>query len=776
MTKTLLFTLWVVFLSTQAFTQEVNIIKNDGGNVLFNLSEIDSITFSLQDTLAPPVNARDKLQIHTQSGTFQLPVSEIDSVYFNPEGTVAFFQTTASLNQIALAEIDSITFGSNLDSTVYISYDETTVSVTNPLAFLGVSVEASGADVTVTSTAAISDITYVLSGVTADGMFKIYSEKRLQLRLEGIQITNPDGPAINIQSSKKITVQLADGSDNIFSDGTTYAPPPNNEDQSAAFFSEGQLIFEGSGSLAINGVGENEHGLRSDDYIKINQGNITIHSAVKDGIHAKDGFFMNGGSVAVTAQGDGIDGGGSVIEIADGSITIQNSTGGSDAMKCDSTILITGGSIQLTVGGDRSKGLNSKQDIRVAGGTLGINTTGSVVLEPSGSGFEPSYCTAIKAGARVAIESGSITIQTSGGAGRGISCDGDILISSGTLAITSSGDGNAYTNELGQPDACLGHCLNSNGNMDLTGGDITLNHSGDGGKGISSDGDLTIGTAATVPLIHITTTGQPVTIVPGPNGEYAEAKAISVDSAITVANGNITIASADDGMKSKQSITINAGIIYITNSFEGIESPNIFINGGEVSVKSSDDGLNATYGDDSHFNDGSILTINGGYVYVSATGGDPIDSNGNFYMNGGILVAHGPQSSPEVGVDVNGDFIVTGGFMVVSGTNSNMTQGPILSSTQRSVLLRTSTSISPGILFHIEDTNGNSLLTFAPERRYYSMIFSAPELSAGISYRLYTGGSSTGTVVNGLYSGGSYSGGTLRSTFNLTNMAQTVWF
>ncbi|MCB0316755.1 MAG: carbohydrate-binding domain-containing protein, partial [Calditrichaeota bacterium] len=170
---------------------------------------------------------------------------------------------------------------------------------------------------------------------------------------------------------------LADGSDNIFSDGTTYAPPPNNEDQSAAFFSEGQLIFDGSGSLTINGVGENEHGLRSDDYIKINQGNITIHSAVKDGIHAKDGFFMNGGSVAVTAQGDGIDGGGSVIEIADGSITIQNSTGGSDAMKCDSTILITGGSIQLTVGGDRSKGLNSKQDIRVAGGTLGINTTGS---------------------------------------------------------------------------------------------------------------------------------------------------------------------------------------------------------------------------------------------------------------------------------------------------------------------------------------------------------------------------------------------------------------
>ncbi|MCB0316754.1 MAG: hypothetical protein KDH84_26450, partial [Calditrichaeota bacterium] len=181
----------VVLLSTQAFTQAVNVIKNDGGNVLFNLSEIDSITFSVEDTLMPPTTIRDKLQIHTQSGTFQLPVSEIDSVYFNPEGTVAFFQTTASLNQIALADIDSITFGSELDSTVSITYNETTVSVTNPLAFLGVSVETSGADVTVTSTAAISDITYVLSGVTTDGMFKIYSEKRLQLRLDGVQITNP---------------------------------------------------------------------------------------------------------------------------------------------------------------------------------------------------------------------------------------------------------------------------------------------------------------------------------------------------------------------------------------------------------------------------------------------------------------------------------------------------------------------------------------------------------------------------------------------------------
>jgi hypothetical protein len=139
-------------------------------------------------------------------------------------------------------------------------------------------------------------------------------------------------------------------------------------------------------------------------------------------------------------------------------------------------------------------------------------------------------------------------------------------------------------------------------------------------------------------------------------------------------------------------------------------------------------------------------------------------------------VAHGPQSDPEVGMDVNGACKVSGGFLVASGTNSNMTEGPSQSSTQYSVLLRTNQSVSAGTIFHIEDANGNSLLTFAPMRQYFSIIFSAPELSRGSTYRVYIGGNSTGTLNNGLYTGGTYSGGSLRTTFTLSNVAQTVWF
>ena len=809
MTKISMFILYTVLMTMLSFAQNISVIKTDGGVERFNLSNIDSITFSTQDSAdvntANMINnlkfsnvvqligrssstdimvdenkyweiVQDKLRIHTSSGTYQILVPEIDSLYFNDEGTIAFFQTTRSLNQFNLSEIDSITFSSKLDSTVYITYNDAAVSVVNPLELLGVSVILSGADVIIDSNAGISDINYVLSGSTSNGMFKVYSDKKLDLRLNNVEITNLDGPAINIQSHKKITVHLEDGTNNILTDGVTYATPPNNEDQDAVFFSEGQLVFTGSGILQINGLGVEEHGLRSDDYIQINQGNITINHAVKDGIHANDGFFMCGGTIDITSNGDGIDGDEGAIEITNGNLTIQNTEDNHDAIKCDSTILITGGLINITIEGGQSKGLNSSRVIMISGGTLGITSMGGVVLEPSGSGFDPSYCTAIKADTLIFIDSCSITINTIGEAGRGISCNGNIRMGSGTLEITSSGDGARYTNALGEFDAYHGPCINANGNIYLTGGEITLNHSGNGGKGISTDRDINIGTVASVPLIDITTTGQPISIVTGPNGEYAEAKAITADSAITVESGEITISSADDGIKSKDRITINEGTINITNSVEGIESPNIFINGGEVRVNASDDGLNATYGFGGEPYDGSNLTVNGGYVFISTTGGDALDSNGDIFINGGIIVAHGPQFSPEVGMDVNGICVVSGGFMVVSGTNSNMTEGPSPTSTQYSVLLRTNLSISAGTIFHIENASGNSLLTFAPLRRYYSIIFSAPALSSGTTYRVYTGGSSTGTQVNGLYTGGIYSGGTLRTTFTLTNMAQTVWF
>jgi len=775
----------VVLLSMLSFAQEINVIKKDGGVEQFSLSEVDSITFSLYDStkIITPINmakllliTQDKIRIHTKTGTFQLFVPEIDSIFFDASGTIAYFQTNAAMNEFNLSEIDSITFASDLDTTVYITYSDTSVSVVNPLELLGVAVTVSGADVVVTSTIDMSHINYVLSGSTSDGMFKIYSDKKFDLRLNGVRIANLNGPAINIQSHKEVTVHFEDGTNNVLTDGLTYAAAPNNEDQDAAFFSEGQLVFEGTGNLEIVGRGDDQHGIGVDDFFEINGGNIIVSSAVKDGIHSNDGFFMHGGSVNVTSGADGIDGGEARIEITDGNITILNTDQDRDAIKCDSSIYISGGTFNLTVEGDQSKGLNSNENIFITGGSFNITTAGGVILEPSGSGYDPSYCTAIKADMDVQIDSCNITITTSGPAGRGISCDGDLIMNSGTLQITSSGDGDTYINELGETDAYHGPCINTDRHISINGGDIILNHSGDGGKGLNSDNQINIGTTTSIPTVDITTTGPAITIGTGPNAEKAESKSITADSAITILNGDIIISSVDDGIKSKFWITIENATININNSVEGIEAPNIYVNSGTIHVHASDDALNATYGGDSHANDGSVLTINGGYIYVTSSQGDALDSNGDFYFNGGTVVAHGPQSNVEVGVDVNGVFKVTGGFMIVSAGNSNMLQAPVQSSTQRAVMLRRNQSLAAGTLFHIQTSGGTDLLTFAPERTYYSIIFSSSQLSAGTSYQVYTGGNSNGTVVNGLYSGGTYSGGTLRTTFTLSSMVQTVWF
>ncbi len=779
--KNLLFALLFIFLCAQTFSQKLNVVGKDGQTQQFNLSEINNITFnksvvSLMNTGSQPL-IMNNLFVHTKTESIGMFISAIDSIYYNEDGTIANFKTAGGLKQFIIVDIDSITFGTISDSTVYISYKDTSVSIINPLESLGVSIDVDGADVIVNANSGLTDINYVLTGAATDGMFKIYSDKKLNLHLNNVSITNNDGPAINIQSGKKISVYLENGTNNFLTDGLTYADPPSGEDQKSAFFSEGQLIFSGSGRLEITGLASNKHALCSDDYIEINEGDIIIKSTAKDGIHVNDGFFMNGGTLDITSSEDGIDAGSAVVEISDGTITIKNTGDDQNAIKADSTIIISGGIFNITVAGKQSKGVKSKQTISLSNCSLSINTTGGVYLKPSGSGFKPSYCTAIKSDLDVVIDSSNITIITSGAAGRGISCDGNLIFNSGTLQITSSGHGATYTNASGQTDAYAGHCISTDGSIIINNGALTLNHSGKGGKGIKGDANLTIGTVSYQPTINITTTGQPIYI--GPDN-YSESKAISIDSTIRIFDGNITISSADDGIKSKDSLIIYDGTININQSTEGLETPNLIINGGEISVKASDDGINTTYGQGGELNDGSKMIINDGYIFVTTTQGDALDANGDIFINGGVIVAQAPSATGftfEVGLDFNGQCKITDGFVVISGTNSMLTQAPSNTSTQHSVLLKSSQSIQAGTIFHIEDANGVELLTFAPPKVYYSIIFSDSTLISGGQYKVYTGGSySGGTIKNGLYSGGTYTPGTLRKTFTLTSMVQTISF
>ena len=94
-------------------------------------------------------------------------------------------------------------------STIKIVYNGNSAAVSGEAE--GVSVKTDGADVTVTST--VKNIAYELSGTTSDGSFKIYSDKKFEVILNGVDITNPTGAAINNQG-KRMYVVVKDGTTN----------------------------------------------------------------------------------------------------------------------------------------------------------------------------------------------------------------------------------------------------------------------------------------------------------------------------------------------------------------------------------------------------------------------------------------------------------------------------------------------------------------------------------------------------------------------------------
>jgi hypothetical protein len=165
------------------------------------------------------------------------------------------------------------------------------------------------------------------------------------------------------------------------------------------------------------------------------------------------------------------------------------------------------------------------------------------------------------------------------------------------------------------------------------------------------------------------------------------------------------------------------------------------------------------------------LYINGGTIYVDADG-DGLDSNGSIEMNAGLVIVNGPTESMNGALDYNGTFNLNGGTIVAAGS-AGMAMAPSASSTQNSVLINFSGSIQAGQLVNIQNSAGESVLTFAPTKTIQSITFSSADLAQG-SYQISSGGSSSGSETNGLYTGGSYSGGDLVGEFEVSGTVTQV--
>lgn len=327
---------------------------------------------------------------------------------------VSTLSTAAEGNTDSAYNADDLVENSTFTSTVTIAFG-TSTTIDNPLSSNGVTVTQNGDDITINSTA--SAVAYKISGTTANGSVKIYSDNKFLLTLNGTDITNDDGPAINIQSKKRSFIVVADNTSNSLADGTAYAA--STEDMKGTIFSEGQMVFSGSGSLTVKG--NYSHAMVSDDYIRIRSGNINITGAVKDGIHTNDAFITDGGNINITATSDGIECEEGYIVINDGNFTLNTGDDGIAASyETDNTIdpyvTINGGTFNINT--TEGEGIESKSTLTINEGTININ----------------AYDDGLNAGTALYLNGGELYVYSS--TNDGIDVNGTLTITGGkTIAI-----------------------------------------------------------------------------------------------------------------------------------------------------------------------------------------------------------------------------------------------------------------------------------------------------------------------------------------------------
>jgi len=568
---------------------------------------------------------------------------------------------------IAISDADMETFVSETVTTLEMDYDPEDLDTTPVNADGSTSIQLNGNTAIVDGSGVMVDGsrvtisaagTYQISGTLNDGQIIVDTTdaENVTLILAGVDITSLSSAPIYVANAEKVIITLAEGSENIVTDGYSYLALDESGEPNAAIFSKDDLTINGEGTLTVNANYNN--GIASKDDLKITGGTIIVN-AVNDGLKGKDSVAIRDGVITVNAGADGIqstneeDAEKGYIAIEGGTLNV---TAALDGVQAATTLSITGGEITIISGG----------------GSVNTSTDGGGIWDDRGMEGNPNK-----------------TDESAKGLKAGV----DIIITAGTLNIDSADD------------------------------------------------------------------------------------SIHANNKVTIDDGVIQMKSGDDGIHADATLTINGGQINLTQSYEGLESAIITVNGGIIYLKASDDGINAGGGADSSSvngrpgqnelaaSDSYYVYINGGYIFIDADG-DGLDTNGSFAMTDGVLLVNGPADNRNGPLDYMGTFNVSGGFLVAVGS-SGMAQAPSEDSTQYAVLQIFDSTQAAGTLVHIETTTGEDVLTFLPTKEYQSVLISSPELQSGESYLVYTGGSSSGTAVDGLITDGTYTSGTQVADFTI---------
>lgn len=480
--------------------------------------------------------------------------------------------------------------------------------------------------------------------------------------------------------------------------------------------------------FADNAADEPDAAVFSEDSLTINgPGSLTINGNYNDGIRCKDDIVITGGSIEINAVSDGIKGK-DYIAAADGNITVN---AGQDGIKSTNKT-------------DPDMGF-----IYICGGKFDITA------EQDGFQAETSF----------------------------VADGGDIKI--------LAGGGNENSQKIHNDDFSDMHNFKNfnRGNSDDFDPEDFENF---------RKGDFEPGEFPAIPFdnnIEFTAAESS-----GTSSQNISTKGIKAGTEIQISGGNFTIDSADDAIHSNGSVAVTGGEISlytgekgihgdstaeisgdadvkILTSYEGIEAAVINVSGGVLEVNSSDDGFNASDGSTSQAGMGTYsadvqLNISGGFVYVNAAG-DGLDSNGDMTISGGTILIDGPENGGNGALDGNNAIIVKGGILAAAGS-SQMAEIPGSNSTQYSVGANVG-SCSSGTLVTLTDGSGKEIFSYAPAKTFEHIVISTPDIKAGETYSIFTGGSSDSAEDHGLYEVGGYKNdGTEIGSFSTDSTVSTV--
>ena len=365
------------------------------------------------------ISKAQTLNVVTGNVTSQFPANQAgDMTYSNNGQTLTIMGKEFSVSEIDRIFIDETVVNDNEVSVNY-NGNSATIDVAGNIAQY-ISVATEGAHVSITQGNVSEEVTYTLSGASNNGEFYMAGSYKATVKLNGITLTNPNGAALNIQDGKRIDISIQKDTENNLTDGT-------GGDQKACFVIKGHAEFKGKGTLNIYGM--SNHAIKTGEYMTMKNCTVNIKKAVGDGIHVNEYFLMESGTLKIEGVGD--DG---IKTELDGTTSTGETTDheGEDS----GNIYIIGGTITTEVTGTATKGFNASGDIKFTGGDITITASGGTDTSDSND-LSSGAC--IKSDGGITISGGTLNLTNTGQGGRAINCDGVLTINGGNTIAAAKG-------------------------------------------------------------------------------------------------------------------------------------------------------------------------------------------------------------------------------------------------------------------------------------------------------------------------------------------------